>query len=74
MNMKFDTQENSRNNKLRTNINTQQNNDLYYFVFCLYSSTKLYAFSKSRYTASGKAGTNKTTQMSLPTLKTIGAV
>jgi hypothetical protein len=73
MNMKLDTKQNSRNNKLRMNINTQQD-DLYHFVFFLYSSTNLYAFSKSSCTAYGKAGSNKTTQMSLLTLKMIGAV
>jgi hypothetical protein len=74
MNMKLDRKQNSKNNKLPMNINTQHNNDRYNFVFCLYSSKMLYTFSKSRFTAYGKAGSNKTKQMSLPTFKTIGAV
>jgi hypothetical protein len=59
-NMKLDTKQNSRNNKIRMNASTQQNNELCRFVFCFYASTRLYSFSKSRCTASGKAGTNKT--------------
>jgi hypothetical protein len=72
--MNLDTKQNSKNSKLRTNINTQQNNDRHHFVFCLYYSKMLHAFRKSRCTASGKAGTSKTKQISLLTLKTIGAV
>jgi hypothetical protein len=44
MNMKLDTKENSRN-KLRMNINEQQNNGQYNFVYYLHSRIKPYVFN-----------------------------